>query len=63
LLVRAAFRLVWEREGWPTGHMDFDAWERLAGLVFDGTGRGDFPGGICVRRRERVVQVERQGPS
>src|SRR5262249_29677299 len=28
-LVRVLFRLVWAREGWPVGRMDFAAWERL----------------------------------
>jgi tRNA(Ile)-lysidine synthase len=58
LLVRVLFRLVWAREGWPTGRMDFAAWERLAGLVFDGTGGGDFPGGVHVRRSDRVIQLD-----
>ncbi len=61
LLVRVLFRLVWAREGWPTGRMDFAAWERLAGLVFDGGGGGDFPGGVNARRGGPVVQVERRG--
>jgi hypothetical protein len=43
--------------------MDFAAWERLAALVFDGDGGGDFPGGVRARRRGRVVQVERHTPS
>ncbi len=59
LLVRILFRLVWAREGWPTGRMDFAAWERLAGLVFHGTRGGDFPAGIKARRCGRVVQLER----
>jgi tRNA(Ile)-lysidine synthase len=56
-LVREMFRLAWAREGWPSGGMDHAAWERLAGLVFDG-GRGvDLPGHVHARRRGRVVQV------
>ena len=61
LLVRVLFRSVWKREGWPTGDMDFAAWERLAGLVFDGAVAGDFPGSVHARRRGRVVQIERRG--
>jgi hypothetical protein len=58
LLVRVLFRLVWAREGWPTGRMDFAAWERLAGLVFDDIGGGDFPGGVHARRSDRVIQLD-----
>jgi hypothetical protein len=60
LLVRVLFRLVWEREGWSTGRMDYPTWERLAGLVFDGAVGGDFPGGVHARRHGRVVQMERR---
>jgi tRNA(Ile)-lysidine synthase len=59
MLVRVLFRLVWAREGWPTGRMDFAAWERLAGLVFEETGGGDFPGGVHAQRSERVIQLTR----
>ncbi len=60
LLVRVLFRLVWVRENWPTGRMDFASWERLAGLVFDGEGSSDFAGGVHARRVGRAVQMERK---
>jgi tRNA(Ile)-lysidine synthase len=56
-LVREVFRLVWAREGWPQGAMDFAAWDRLAGLIFDEAAATDLPGGVRARRRGRVVQV------
>jgi tRNA(Ile)-lysidine synthase len=59
-LVRAAFRLAWAREGWPLDGMGYEAWERLAGLVFGEAEAVDLPGGVHARRRERVVQVGRR---
>jgi len=59
-LVRAVFRLVWEREGWPTGRLDFDAWDRLARLVRGEIGGADLQGGIHVHVVERVVRIERR---
>jgi tRNA(Ile)-lysidine synthase len=56
-LVRAAFRRVWRREGWPLARMGQAAWERLADLVFGDVPAVDLPGGVHARRRERVVQV------
>ena len=38
-LTRAALRLAWAREGWPLDAMGYDAWERLAGLVYGEAGR------------------------
>ncbi len=60
--VREVFRVVWEREGWPRGRVDFAAWDRLAALVFDGGAAVDLPDGVRARRRGRVVQVG-LGPS
>jgi tRNA(Ile)-lysidine synthase len=57
-LVRAVFRLLWEREGWPTGRMNFDAWDRLAGVARGEIGAVDLPGGVRVRATERVVRIE-----
>ncbi|HEY3788774.1 MAG TPA: tRNA lysidine(34) synthetase TilS [Urbifossiella sp.] len=54
LLRREAFRLIWEREGWPMGEMSFDHWERAADLT-----DCDFPEGVGMRVRERVVQLGR----
>jgi tRNA(Ile)-lysidine synthase len=56
--VREVFRLVWEREGWPTGRMGFDSWDRLAGLALGEASGVDLPGGIWARVTERVVQIE-----
>ena len=54
LVLRQVLRLIWEREGWPMGQMGFEDWERAAEL----TGR-DFPGGVSMHVRERVVQLGR----
>jgi hypothetical protein len=59
-LVREVFRLVWRREGWPAGAMDYPAWDRLAALVFEESKAADLPGGVRAVRRERVVQLRRQ---
>jgi tRNA(Ile)-lysidine synthase len=56
-LVRELFRLVWVREGWPMGDIDFDAWNRLAGVAAGELQAVDLPGGITARLRERVVQL------
>lgn len=58
-LIRAALRLVWEREGWPMGNMGHDQWDRAVGVVQHLTNKWDFPGGISARRRGRVVQIGR----
>lgn len=60
-LVRAVFRLLWERQGWPTCRMNFDAWNRLASVARGEIGGVDLPGGVRVRATERVVRIE-QGP-
>ncbi len=59
--VREMFRIVWLRENWPLGRMDRAAWERVARVVFDDLLTIDLPDEVHVRRRERVVQVERVG--
>ncbi len=55
--VREAFRLVWEREGWPTGGVGFEDWERVAAVALGEVTAVDLPGGLRVRRRKRVVQI------
>jgi tRNA(Ile)-lysidine synthase len=57
--VREMFHLVWIREGWPTGQIDFDAWDRLARVACGDLAAVDLPGGISARLRERVVQLGR----
>jgi tRNA(Ile)-lysidine synthase len=52
LLVREAMRLIWEREGWPMGEMDFAQWNHAESLS-----PHDFPGGVSLHVRERVVQL------
>jgi hypothetical protein len=59
-LVREAFRLVWQREGWPLGAMDFAAWERVADVALGELPVVDLPGPVQMRSRELVVQVERR---
>jgi tRNA(Ile)-lysidine synthase len=60
-LVRAAFRLVWAREGWPVDALGYEGWERLCGLVFDESRAVDLPGRVHARRRGGVVQLGRKG--
>jgi tRNA(Ile)-lysidine synthase len=55
--VREMFRLVWMREAWPMGTMDFKHWDRLLQFV-SGTQRAiDLPGGIHACLRGKVVQL------
>jgi tRNA(Ile)-lysidine synthase len=55
-LVCEMFRLVWQRENWPMGDMDFERWNRLVEIVRGSLTAWDFPGGIHVRRVGGVVQ-------
>jgi len=55
ILLRQMLRLIWEREGWPMGEMDYDHWTRAAELH-----DRDFPGGVTMRSVGRVVQLKRQ---
>jgi len=56
-LLREMFRLLWTREGWPTGAMGFDDWERLASLATGADGAVDLPEGMRARRCGRVIQL------
>ncbi len=58
-LVREMFRLVWQREDWPMGDMDFERWQRLVEIVHGLRPACDFPGAIHVRRVGGVVQLRR----
>jgi tRNA(Ile)-lysidine synthase len=51
------FRLVWAREDWPTGRMNFSAWERIADAAQGKAAGVDLPGGVHLRCNERVVQL------
>jgi tRNA(Ile)-lysidine synthase len=62
-LVRSALRHLWQREGWPTGSMGFEAWERLAEVAIGERTAVDLPAGVTARCRERVVQLERDAGS
>jgi tRNA(Ile)-lysidine synthase len=59
-LVRAAFRLVWVREGWSLSDMGYETWDRLARLVFEDAVALDLPGPIRARRKGRVLQLGRR---
>jgi tRNA(Ile)-lysidine synthase len=56
-LVREMFRLVWRREGWPMGEMDFERWNWLVEIVREVRPACDFPGKIHARRVGGVVQI------
>src|SRR5262249_22447915 len=56
-VVRETFRLLWQREGWPTGRATFDTWERAAAVALGAIPAVDLPGSVRVRRKGRVVQV------
>jgi tRNA(Ile)-lysidine synthase len=58
-LRREAFRLVWQRENWPLGQMNFEAWDRLARLVDQKEAALDLPDGVRARRTGRVIRLER----
>ena len=55
--VREMFRLVWRREAWPMGDMDFERWHRLVEIVQGLRPACDFPGRIHVRCVGIVVQI------
>ncbi len=55
--VREMFRLLWLREKWPLGAMDYAAWDRVAAVVFGEQNAVDLPGRLRVRSLDRVVQV------
>jgi tRNA(Ile)-lysidine synthase len=59
-LTGEAFRLLWEREGWPMGEMTADHWTRLVDVARGDLTAADFPGGVTARRVGRVVQVGRR---
>jgi tRNA(Ile)-lysidine synthase len=58
-LVRELFRVIWNRERWPAGQMNFADWERLAGLAHVEADAFDLPGGVRARRTGHVVQLGR----
>jgi tRNA(Ile)-lysidine synthase len=56
-LTRAMLRFAWTREGWPLDAMNYDAWERLAGLVQGQAAGLDLPGRIRACIRGQVLQL------
>lgn len=54
--IRAALRLVWDREKWPTGKMGFEQWKRLEAICFEKSST-DLPGRLRARCRGKVLQV------
>ena len=54
------FRLIWQRERWPMGHIDFAAWSCLARLIDGDPAAVDMPGGVKVRRVGHVVQLSKE---
>ncbi|MBX9581350.1 MAG: tRNA lysidine(34) synthetase TilS [Gemmataceae bacterium] len=59
-VLRTLLRLVWEREGWPTGDMTAGHWDWAAAVASSRAGGRDFPGGVSMRLAGRVVQVGRR---
>jgi tRNA(Ile)-lysidine synthase len=56
-LLRAMFRQLWAREGWPVARMGFDDWERLADLATSRSGAVDLTGRLHAASRDRVLLV------
>jgi tRNA(Ile)-lysidine synthase len=59
-LVREALHLVWDREGWPVGGMNFQHWQRLTEMIDAEQGAQDLPDGLTARRKGRVLQLQRK---
>ena len=59
-LIREMFRLVWDREAWPMGEMDFERWQRLVEIVRGSRSAWDFPGKVQARRVGLAMQIQRQ---
>jgi tRNA(Ile)-lysidine synthase len=59
-VLRAALRVLWEREGWPMSAMTFDSWERAVEVADGNAPACDFPAGVSMRHAGRVVQLVRR---
>jgi tRNA(Ile)-lysidine synthase len=55
--VRAMFRILWDREGWPFDDMTFEHWKRVVAVALGEETASDLPGGVSARRKGGVVQV------
>jgi tRNA(Ile)-lysidine synthase len=58
-LVREMFRLVWQRESWPLGDMDFECWQRLVEIGAGSRSAWDFPGRVHGRRVGNILKLMR----
>jgi len=56
-LVCEVFRLLWRRENWPMGELDFDAWNSIGAVAMGELKAVDLPGGIRVQHSGRVIQI------
>lgn len=55
--IRQLWRVVWQREEWPTAEMSRRHWQRLAEVSRGSAVAVDCPGGIRVRRQDRIVRA------
>ncbi|MCX7701949.1 MAG: tRNA lysidine(34) synthetase TilS [Gemmataceae bacterium] len=58
-----ALRLIWRREGWPIDRVGYRSWRRVWDVVMGRTSAVDLPGGVQVRRRGNVLQVQPRTPT
>ncbi|MFN4261027.1 MAG: tRNA lysidine(34) synthetase TilS [Gemmataceae bacterium] len=59
-LIREIFRLVWQREGWPTAAMSFARWDDLAALVFGELAAVDLPHGLHAETQRHVLRLRQR---
>ena len=57
LVVREAFHLLWQREGWPCGGMTHAHWSTAAAVACDSVPAADLPDGLRIVAAGRVVRV------
>lgn len=58
-LIREVFRLLWQRENWPTGRMRYREWDALAGLTLGENRAVDLPGRVHARLHRHEVRLTR----
>ncbi|MAT14571.1 MAG: tRNA lysidine(34) synthetase TilS [Planctomyces sp.] len=59
-LVREAFVQLWRQQDWPRQQMNFNQWDRLAGIALGEAEGGTFPGPIDVKRVRRELHLTRR---
>jgi tRNA(Ile)-lysidine synthase len=59
-LICEVFRCLWRREGWPSGALTFDDWQRAAAVARGQLPAVDLAAGVRLRRCGVVVQVQRR---